>query len=62
MCVQNVSVDYLNNNAKQADGTAYTGDKITASVQTYIHNKFMVYRIKVSSESRMSEYRWFKNR
>ena len=35
MCVQNVSIDYLNNNPKNADGTTYTGDTITASTDFY---------------------------
>lgn len=57
MCVQNVSVDYLNNNAKQADGTAYTGNKITASTTYYTISLW--FTGAGFSESRMSEYRWF---
>jgi hypothetical protein len=57
MCVQNVSVDYLNNNAKQADGTAYTGNKITASTTYYTISLWFTGFNFV--ESRMSEYRWF---
>jgi hypothetical protein len=58
MCVQNVSIDYLNNNAKQADGTAYTGNKITSSTDTYTISLFFD---RVSSTPLlMSEYRWYK--
>ncbi len=57
MCVQNVSVDYLNNNAKQADGTAYTGNKITASTTYYTISLW--FTGGSFTESRMSEYRWF---
>ena len=57
MCVQNVSVDYLNNNAKQADGTAYTGNKITASTTYYTISLW--FTGAGFSESIMSEYRWF---
>jgi hypothetical protein len=57
MCVQNVSVDYLNNNAKQADGTAYTGNKITASTTYYTISLWFTGAF--FTESRMSEYRWF---
>jgi len=57
MCVQNVSVDYLNNNAKQADGTAYTGNKITASTTYYTISLW--FTSESFTESRMSEYRWF---
>lgn len=58
MCVQNVSIDYLNNNAKQADGTTYTGDKITASTDTYTISLFFD---KVGAAPLlMSEYRWYK--
>ena len=58
MCVQNVSIDYLNNNAKQQDGSAYTGDKITSSTDTYT---ISLYFDKVGgSEQIMSEYRWYK--
>jgi len=57
MCVQNVSVDYLNSNAKQADGTAYTGNKITASTTYYTISLW--FTGENFTESRMSEYRWF---
>jgi len=57
MCVQNVSVDYLNNNAKQADGTAYTGNKITSSTTYYTISLW--FTGGSFTESRMSEYRWF---
>ena len=57
MCVQNVSVDYLNNNAKQADGTAYTGNKITSSTTYYTISLW--FTGTSFAESRMSEYRWF---
>ena len=58
MCVQNVSIDYLNNNAKQADGTTYSGNKITASTDTYTISLFFD---KVGSTPLlMSEYRWYK--
>ena len=57
MCVQNVSVDYLNSNAKQADGTAYTGNKITSSTTYYTISLW--FTGTGFSESRMSEYRWF---
>jgi|TARA_R110001606_G_scaffold195522_3_gene343190 hypothetical protein len=57
MCVQNVSVDYLNSNAKQADGTAYTGSKITASTTYYTISLW--FTGSGFAESRMSEYRWF---
>jgi len=57
MCVQNVSVDYLNNNAKQADGTAYTGNKITSSTTYYTISLW--FTSESYTESRMSEYRWF---
>ena len=58
MCVQNVSIDYLNTNPKQADGTAYTGDTITASTDTYT---ISLWFDKVSlSPIIMSEYRWYK--
>ena len=58
MCVQNVSIDFLNNNAKQQDGSAYTGNKITSSTDTYT---ISLYFDKVGgSEELMSEYRWYK--
>jgi hypothetical protein len=57
MCVQNVSVDYLNSNAKQVDGTAYTGSKITASTTYYTISLW--FTGSGFAESRMSEYRWF---
>ena len=58
MCVQNVSIDYLNANPKQADGSAYTGDTITASTDTYT---ISLWFDKVSlSPIIMSEYRWYK--
>ncbi len=57
MCVQNVSVDYLNSNAKQADGTAYIGSKITASTTYYTISLW--FTGSGFAESRMSEYRWF---
>jgi len=58
MCVQNVSIDYLNNNAKQQDGSAYTGNKITDSTDTYY---ISLYFVKVGgSEQRMTERRWYK--
>ena len=58
MCVQNVSIDYLNNNAKQQDGSAYTGNKITSATDTYT---ISLYFDKVGgSEQLMSEYRWYK--
>lgn len=58
MCVQNVSIDYLNNNAKQVDGTAYTGNKITSSTDTYTISLFFD-RVG-STPLLMSEYRWYK--
>ena len=58
MCVQNVSIDYLNNNAKQADGTAYSGNKITASTDTYTISLFFD-RVATTPQL-MSEYRWYR--
>ena len=58
MCVQNVSIDYLNNNPKNADGTTYTGDTITTSTDFY---KISLWFDRVSSTpERMTEYRWYK--
>jgi hypothetical protein len=58
MCVQNVSIDFLNNNAKQQDGTAYTGNKITSSTDYY---KISLWFDRFgTTETRMSEYRWYK--
>ena len=58
MCVQNVSIDYLNNNPKNADGTTYTGDTITASTDFY---KISLWFDRVSSTpERMTEYRWYR--
>ena len=58
MCVQNVSIDFLNNNAKQQDGTAYTGNKITDSTEFYKVSLF--FDRFGQSEIQMSEYRWYK--
>ena len=58
MCVQNVSIDYLNNNAKQADGSAYTGNTITSSTDTYTISLF--FDKVAASPLLMSEYRWYK--
>ena len=58
MCVQNVSIDYLNNNAKKVDGDPYNGDKITSSTDTYTISLFFD---RVSDTPLlMSEYRWYK--
>ncbi len=60
MCVQNVSVDYLNNNAVQADGTtAYAGAKITSSTD-YFKVSLWFTRTSDSTAEKMSEYRWYK--
>ena len=60
MCVQNVSVDYLNNNAVQADGTtSYTGAKITSSTD-YFKVSLWFTRTSDSIAEKMSEYRWYK--
>ena len=58
MCVQNVSIDYLNNNAKQADGSAYTGNTITSSTDTYTISLF--FDKVAASPLLMSEYRWYR--
>ena len=58
MCVQNVSIDYLNANPKNADGSAYTGYTITSSTDYYTAGVF--FTGIAFTESRMSEYRWFK--
>ena len=58
MCVQNVSINYLNNNPKNADGTTYIGDTITASTDFY---KISLWFDRVSSTpERMTEYRWYR--
>jgi len=58
MCVQNVSIDFLNNNAKNQDGTTYIGNKITSSTDYY---KISLWFDRFGqSETRMSEYRWYK--
>tara|TARA_R110002020_G_scaffold744_1_gene3696 strand:+ start:27 stop:1733 length:1707 start_codon:yes stop_codon:yes gene_type:complete len=58
MCVQNVSIDYLKNNAKDVDGDPYSGATITDSTDTYTISLFFD---KVGgSEQLMSEYRWYK--
>ena len=60
VCVQNVSVDYLNNNAVQADGTtAYAGAKITSSTD-YFKVSLWFTRTSDSTAEKMSEYRWYK--
>ncbi len=58
MCVQNVSIDFLNNNAKQQDGTVYSGSKITDSTEFYKVSLF--FDRFGQSEIQMSEYRWYK--
>ena len=59
MCVQNVSIDYLINNPKQADGTTYTGNTITASTD-YFKVSLWFTRSTDSTAERMTEYRWYK--